>query len=135
MEKKLDNYTEKKANISSLINKLARTNDIGSYKNKVIKYIEENNKRIFVSNENDKKTFLLLRRTYYINEFNKLENMINNEELLNNLTNEKYEQLLSFLNVLLYFEDFYIYKKDVFRSLQLQSKIIKILKQHFLDKI
>ena len=136
MEK--DNYTEKNPNISSLINELARTNDIESYKNRIMKYIKENNKRILVSIKNDKKSFLLLKRTYYLNEFNKIENMINNEELLNknvNLTNEKYVQLLSFLNILMNFEDFYINKNDAYRSIQLQSKIIKIITRYLLDKI
>ena len=138
MEKEKDNYTEKNPNISSLINELARTNDIESYKNRIMKYIKENNKRILVSIKNDKKSFLLLKRTYYLNEFNKIENMINNEELLNknvNLTNEKYVQLLSFLNILMNFEDFYINKNDAYRSIQLQSKIIKIIKRYLLDKI
>ena len=137
MEKEIDINTDKNPDISSLINKLAETNDIESYKNRIMKYIEENNKRILVSIKNDKKTFLLLKRTYYLNEFNKIENEINNEELLNNdnLTNEKYLKLLSFLNLLLNFEDCYINKKDAFRSLQLQSKIIKIIKKHLKDNI
>ena len=139
MEKEIDNNTDKNPNIPSLINKLARTNDIKSYKNRIMKYIEENNKRILVSIKNDKKTFLLLKRTYYLDEFNKIENVINNEEFLlnknDNLTNEKYLKLLSFLNLLLNFENFYINKNDAFRSLQLQSKIIKIIKKHFKDKI
>ena len=136
MEKPINVYHDKNLDIESLINKLAKSNDIDSYNNRVMKYIEENNKRILISIKNDKKSFLLLTRTYYLNEFNKIEKFINNEERLNNnLTNEKYIQLLSFLNILLKFEEYYINKVDIFKSLQLQSKIINIIKKHFINKI
>ena len=136
MERPINTSQEKNINISSLINKLENSNDIESYKNRIMKYIEENNKRIFISFKNDKKSSLLLTRTYYLNEFNKIEQFINNEEILNNnLTNDKFLQLLSYLNILLKFEDYYINKLDFFRSLQLQSKIINIIKKHFVNKI
>ena len=136
MERPINVYHDKNLDIESLINKLAKSNDIDSYNNRVMKYIEENNKRILISIKNDKKSFLLLTRTYYLNEFNKIEKFINNEERLNNnLTNEKYIQLLSFLNILLKFEEYYINKVDIFKSLQLQSKIINIIKKHFINKI
>ena len=136
MERPINVYHDKNLDIESLINKLAKSNDIDSYNNRVMKYIEENNKRILISIKNDKKSFLLLTRTYYLNEFNKIEKFINNEERLNNnLTNEKYMQLLSFLNILLKFEEYYINKEDIFKSLQLQSRIIGIIKKHFTNKI
>ena len=136
MERPINVYHDKNLDIESLINKLAKSNDIDSYNNRVMKFIEENNKRILISIKNDKKSFLLLTRTYYLNEFNKIEKFINNEERLNNnLTNEKYIQLLSFLNILLKFEEYYINKVDIFKSLQLQSKIINIIKKHFINKI
>ena len=117
-----------------MINKLANFHDIQSYKHKIFKYIEDNNKRIMISVKNDKKTHLLLTRTYYLNEFVKIENIVNNEELLNqkyNLSEQKYLQLLSYLNMLFSFEDLYIYKTDIFRSLQLRSKIINIIKKYY----
>jgi len=43
--------------INSMIEKLANSNDIQSYKNQIIKWIEDNNKRILVSFEKDKKTY------------------------------------------------------------------------------
>ena len=136
MERPIDIYNDKNLDIASLINKLAQSNDIESYNNMVMKNIEENNRRIFISIKNDKKSFSLLTRTYYLNEFNKIEKFINNEERLNNnLTNEKYMQLLSFLNILLKFEEYYINKEDIFKSLQLQSRIIGIIKKHFTNKI
>ena len=123
MEEKNNIIIDKNVNANYLINKLAKSNDIQAYENKIMNYIEENNKRILVSIKNDKKTYLLLMRTYYLNEFNKIEKII---DLLNknyNLTNETYLQLLSFLNLLLKFEEIYINKFDVLKSLQLQSKI------------
>ena len=125
-------------NILSLINKLANSNDIQSYKNKFLKYIEDNNKTIFGSIKNDNKTSFLLTRTYYLNEFDKIEKIINNEDLVGknySITNDLYLQLLSYLNILLCFEDFYVYKTDLYRSLQLQSKIINIIKSYIINKI
>ena len=134
MEEKNNIIINKNVNANYLINKLAKSNDIQAYENKIMNYIEENNKRILVSIKNDKKTYLLLMRTYYLNEFNKIEKII---DLLNknyNLTNETYLQLLSFLNLLLKFEEIYINKFDVLKSLQLQSKIINIIKQFIINK-
>ena len=134
MEEKNNIIIDNNINDKYLINKLAKSNDIQAYENKIMNYIEENNKRILVSIKNDKKTYLLLMRTYYLNEFNKIEKII---DLLNknyNLTNETYLQLLSFLNLLLKFEEIYINKFDVLESLQLQSKIINIIKQFILNK-
>ena len=126
------------ANMISLISKLAKSNDIDSYKNKIMKYMEDNNKCIFGTKKNDKKTYFLLTQTFYLNEFDKIEKNINSNELLkpnSNLSNEKYLELLSYLYLLINFEDLYIYKKDKFRSLQLQSKIINIIKNFFINKI
>ena len=125
-------------NILSLINKLANSNDIQSYKNKFLKYIEDNNKTIFGSIKNDNKTSFLLTRTYYLNEFDKIEKSINSNELLKascNLNNQKYFELLSYLNVLVSLEDLCIYKKDIFKNLQLQIKIINIIKNYLINKI
>ena len=134
MEEENNNLNDKNKNINNMINKLANFHDIQSYKQKIFKFIEDNNKRIMISVKNDKKTHLLLTRTYYLNEFDKIENIINNEELLNqkyNLREQKYLQLLSYLNMLFSFEDLYIYKVDIFRSLQLRSKIINIIKKYY----
>ena len=138
MEKSINTFQQEKLNISSLLNKLARSNDIESYNNNIMKYIEENNKQILVSIKEDKKSFLLITRTYYLNEFNKIEKYLNNEDLLKKnikLTKETYLQLLSFLNLLFKFEDIYINKNDVFKSLQLQNKIVNIIKQYYINNI
>ena len=138
MDKSKNIFEEKNQNINSMLNKLSNSNDIQSYKNKIMKFIEENNKKIFVSNNNNKKDYLLLSRTYYLNEINKIEQIINNEERINpnfNLTYEKYLEFLSFFNVLLSFENLCITKSDIFRSLKLQSKIIDIIKKYIVNKI
>ena len=136
MEKEVN--TNSNLNIKSLIDKLSKSNDIETYKNNIFKFIEQNNKRLLVSIKNDKKTYLLLTRTYYTNEFDKIEKIINNEDLINkknSITNDLYLKLLSYLNILLNFEDFYVYKTDLFRSLQLQSKIIHIIKSYIINKM
>ena len=138
MEKSKNIFDEKNQNINSMINKLSNSNEIQSYKNKIMKFIEENNKQIFVSNNINRKDYLLLSRTYYLNEIDKIETIINNEERVNpnfNLTYEKYLQFLSFFNLLLSFENLYITKVDIFRSLKLQSKIIDIIKKYIINKI
>ena len=92
--------------INELLKKLANSNDIQSYKNKIVNYIEENNKKIFGLNNIDKKHYLLLTRTYYLNELEKIEQNVNREEMeykKGNLSKDKYLNLLSYLNVLVYF--------------------------------
>ena len=129
------NITDKKSYINSLFTKITNSNDIQSYKNKVMKNIEENNNRILISLNKDKKTKLLLTRTYYLNVFEKIEKIINNELLNQNITYDKYLLLLSCLNVLFNFEDLYINKLDVFTSLKLESKIISIIKKYIINKL
>jgi hypothetical protein len=136
MEVKKNN--DNNLNIKSLMDKLSKSNDIQTYKNKIFEFIENNNNRLLVSIKNDKKTYLLLTRTYYTNEFDKIEKIINNEDLLNKnttLTKDVYLKLLSYLNLLLNFEDFYVSKTDYFRSLQLQSKIISIIKKFLINEL
>ena len=132
------NPIEKNQDINLLINKLANSNEIQSYKNTIIKWIEKHNKLILVSLEKDRKTYLLLTRTNYLNIFDIIEKYINYIELLepnNKLSNEKYLKLISFFNILVKFEEIYINKFDEFRSLQLQIKIINILKMYFKNQI
>ena len=138
MENSINNFSEQNQSIKALIDKLANNYDIQSYKNKVINFIQENNKLMFNSNKIDQKSYLLMTRTYYLKEFEKIENIIYNEDLLNkniNLTKEKYIQLLSYLNLLLYFEEMYINKYDIYKGLQIQLKIVKIIKDYLICKL
>ena len=138
MENKKIILDDNNAKINSMISKLANAKDIELFKNKIKNFIEENNNRIFISIKNDKKDFLLLRRTFYLNIFDKIEKIINNEELINpncNLQYDKYLLFLFYFNLLLDLENLYINKVDIFRSLQLQSKIINIIKKYFINKI
>ena len=134
MEELKNENSKKNNDIKSLINQLVTSNDIQEYKYKIMKRIEINS---FLSIKNDKKAYLLLIRTYYLNEFDKIEKAINNKELLNknlNLSNEQYLEIFSYLNTLLSLEDLYIYKIDSLKSLQLQSKIINNIKSNFINK-
>jgi hypothetical protein len=86
----------------------------------------------------DKKTFLLFKRTYYMRELEKTENFINSEKFMDkrlNLTNDEFSRLLSEFNNLLKLQNLYINFEDLFRSLQLQNKIINILKVYIINKI
>ena len=86
----------------------------------------------------DKKFFLLLKRTYYMKELEKAEKFINSErfsETKLNLTNEEFQSLVEEFNNLLNLQNLYISFEDLFKSLQLQNKIIKILKIYITNKI
>ena len=86
----------------------------------------------------DKKTFLLFKRTYYIRELEKTENFINSEKFMDkrlNLTYDEFSRLLAEFNNLLKLQNLYINFEDLFRSLQLQNKIINILKVYIINKI
>ena len=86
----------------------------------------------------DKKFFLLLKRTYYMKELEKTEKFINSErfsETKLNLTNEEFQRLVEEFNNLLNLQNLYISFEDLFKSLQLQNKIINILKIYLTNKI
>ena len=86
----------------------------------------------------DKKFFLLLKRTYYMKELEKTEKFINSERFSEtelNLTNEEFQRLVEEFNNLLNLQNLYISFEDLFKGLQLQNKIINILKIYITNKI
>ena len=87
---------------------------------------------------NDKKIFLSLKRTYYLRELDKTEKFINSEKFSEknlNLTNDEFRRLVDEFNNLLNLQKLYISFEDLFKGLQLQNKIIKILKIYITNKI
>ena len=107
---------------------------------------EKNNLSIETNNKNDKKPlffysdkkiFLLLKRTFYMNELEKTERYINSEKFLGqnyNLTKDEFNSLVTKFNNLLRLQKLYINFEDLFKSLQLQNKIIHILKIYIMNK-
>ena len=86
----------------------------------------------------DKKTFLLLKRTYYLGELKKAESFINSEKFNEkqiDLTNGEFTRLVEEFNNILNMQNLYISFKDLFKRLQLQNKIINILKIFIINKI
>ena len=86
----------------------------------------------------DKKTFLLLQRTYYLQKLKKTETLINNEKYLEekfNLTNDEFKRLISEFNNLLNLQNSWVCVEDLLKSLQLQNKIINILKIFIINQI
>ena len=86
----------------------------------------------------DKKLFLLLKRTYYMRELDKTEKFVNSERFKEkqiDLTNDEFKRLVSEFNNLLNLQKLYINFEDLFKSLQLQNKIINILKIYIINKI
>ena len=86
----------------------------------------------------DKKAFLLLQRTYYLQKLKKTETLINNEKYLEekfNLTNDEFKRLISEFNNLLNLQNSWVCVEDLLKSLQLQNKIINILKIFIINQI
>ena len=86
---------------------------------------------------NDKKFFLLLKRTYYLRELEKTEKFINSDKFAEqkiNLTNDEFKRLVSEFNNLIDLQNLYINMEDLLKSLRLQNKIINILKIYIINK-
>ena len=86
----------------------------------------------------DKKTFLLLKRTYFLQEIKKTETFINNEKFMGEkfiLTHDEFKRLVSEFNNLLNLQNLTICFEDLLKSLQLQNKIINILKIFIINQI
>ena len=86
---------------------------------------------------NDKKFFLLLKRTYYLRELEKTEKFINSNKFAEqkiNLTNDEFKRLVSEFNNLIDLQNLYINMEDLLKSLRLQNKIINILKIYIINK-
>ena len=86
----------------------------------------------------DKKSFLLLKRTYYLKELKKTETLLNNEKFVGekfNLTNDEFKRLVSEFNNLINLQNLLVCSEDLLKSLQLQNKIIKILKIFIINQI
>ena len=69
----------------------------------------------------DKKTFLLLQRTYYLKELKKTETLINNEKFMEekfHLTNDEFKRLVSEFNNLLNLQNSWVCVEDLLKSLQ-----------------
>ena len=134
-----DLFYNSQLDISSALNKLKDL--VNKIKN--IKPTEHLNKyqnyeNIIPSIKNDNKMNALLIRTYYLNEFNKNEQYINSKILYNDydkLNDLDYNELISIFNNLLDIQNLGLNKEDYFKSLQLQNKIVNILKSYIIEKI
>lgn len=88
--------------------------------------------RMFPKLNIDTKTFLMLRKTYYINLFSDIEKLLRNIEINNSnsgvISNNDYICLISYLYKLINSEKILISKEDNVKSLLLQKKIIEIMK-------
>ena len=133
-----DIFYNSQLDISSALNKLKDL--VNKIKN--IKPNEHLNKyqnyENITSIKNDNKMNALLIRTYYLNEFNKNEQYINSKLLCNNyykLNDLEYNELISIFNKLLNIQNLGLNKEDYFKSLQLQNKIVNMLKSYIIEKI
>ena len=132
-------------NINSNFENLNSKNNLQEFINKIklIKTPENPNKdqdnmKLYPFLKTDKKMRLLLGRTYYMKEFDKIERYINAEGFLvknYNLTNDQYIKLISFFNNLLNLQNICVNNQDYAKCLQIQNKIINILKKYIINKI
>ena len=110
-----------------------------SLKNKKRKYKSRNIntfKQLFLYN--DKKIFLLLKRTFFLQEISKIEHYINSEKFLCEkliLSKKEYNMLITKYNNVLDMRNLYVCLEDLFKSLLVQNKIINILKLYLINKI
>ena len=100
----------------------------------------KNYENIIPSIKNDNKMNALLIRTYYLNEFEKIEQYINSKELLYNskyyeLNSDEYKELISIINKLLNIINLSLNKEDYLKSLLIQNKIVNMLKSYIIEKI
>ena len=87
---------------------------------------------------NDKKIFLLLKRTFFLQEISKIEHYINSEKFLCEkliLSKKEYNMLITKYNNVLDMRNLYVCLEDLFKSLLVQHKIINILKLYLINKI
>ena len=132
----------------SIVTKIDKISNINDFQEiiKKIKLIDKpeqktvlfNYSEYFPTIKNDNKTHLLLIRTFYLKEFEKIELFINNEEFSNKnykLNNEEYQKLIYSFNILLNLQKIYINNEDYAKSLHLQNKIINILKNYIVYKM
>ena len=93
-------------------------------------------KQLFIYN--DKKIFLLLKRTFFLREIAKIEHYINSEKFLGEkliLSKNEYNILIAKYNNVLDMRNLYVCLEDLFKSLLVQNKIINILKMYLINKI
>lgn len=84
----------------------------------------------------DKKTYLLLVKTYYMNLFNSIEKLINSvNENKNKITKNEYLSITSFYYHLLKVEKLFIYKEDLVKSLMLQKKMLTIMENYIKNQL
>ena len=145
MEKNNNTLPNNHNNKNKNFDKISNINDFKEIikKVKLIKQPEQktaeiNYSQFFPSIKHDNKTHLLLTRTFYMKEFEIIEQYINNEQFLNNkckLNNEEYTKLIYYFNKLLILHNLYINNKDYEKSLQILNKIVNILKNYIINKI
>ena len=85
----------------------------------------------------EKKMLLIIKRTYYMNEMDKIEHYLNSVENIKNLNLIKNEQkkLIYCFNKLSNYEKIYINLEDYYKSLNIQKRIINILKKYIINTL
>ena len=134
-----DIFINSQLHISSALNKLKDlVNKIKNIKPTEHLNNYQNYENIIPFIKNDNKMNALLIRTHFLNEFYKNEQYINSKILYNNsykLNYVEYNELISIFNRLLNIQNLGLNKEDYFKSLQLQNKIVNMLKSYIIEKI
>lgn len=93
------------------------------------------NMKMFPNIKNDNKTYLLLTKTYYLNVFNSIEKYLESKKSNGNLTKNEYLLLISYFYKLSSIKEIFIFNEDYIRSLQLQKKIIEMMKKYIINQL
>ena len=88
-----------------------------------------------ISREN--KMLLIIKRTYYMNEMDKIERYLNSVENIKelNLIKNEEKKLIFCFNKLSNNEKMYINLEDYYKSLNIQKRIVNILKKYIVYSI
>ena len=136
----------KEINIDITKNSFNTKNNINFFitKMQLFKIMEQNNtfqinKRLFPNIDSDNKTHLLLKKTYCMNIINSIENHLENDLRKNkgnvNISRDDYFSLSIDLYKLSNLDGLFICQEDFIKCLNIQNKIINILKQYVSNEI
>ena len=131
----------KEINIDIIKNALNTKNNLNFFitKMQLFKIMEQNNsfqinKRLFPKIDSDNKTHLLLKKTYCMNILSSIENHLENDlrkkKGNSNISRDEYFALFTDLYKLSNLDGLFICQEDFIKCLNIQNKIINILKQY-----
>ena len=134
LENEMTEYNSSPEKITKKEDALTSTNSLEN--NELNELNEQIQNSIFRYTLEGNKILLILNRELYLNEMKKIERYLDTLEYLNrpNLIKNEQKRLIFCFNRLSNFEKMYISLEDYYKSLNIQKRIIYILKVSILSK-